>query len=232
MKRLISIFLGFLFLIPQTQAQSCITPDATIWDNTWQSCQTSSNPNPIRGNSHWLRYDFGQNYELYRTRFWNHNKATELNKGVQDIIIDYSTNGISWTSLGTYRLPQAKGDAIYAGVIGPDFLGVQARYVVITILSNWGHSTCNGLAEVKFMLAPQIGNDLACDDGDLVINDNPIITDTYQAQNTLSSTGNVDQSNHVIFKASNCIELNAGFEVHLGNTLQAEIDDCVLEINP
>ena len=230
MKKIIYL-LGILFLSGTLHAQTCSTPDATIWNDTWQSCQASPNPNPARGTGHWMRYDFGQNHKLYRMRLWNHNQIASLNKGAKDIAVDYSTNGTTWTSIGTYRLPKAKGNALYAGVIGPDFAGVDALYVVITILSNWGHATCNGLAEVKFMLAPQSGNDLQCDDENLAVNINPIPTDTYQAQATLTSIGNVDMANHAIFKAGDCIELNPGFEVTLGNTLCAKIEECAVQLS-
>ncbi len=233
MKNVTVLLFGcLLLLLNEVRAQSCSSPDVNIWDNTWQSCQVTPNPNPLRGNSHWIRYDFGQSYQVYRTRFWNHNKVSELTKGAKDIIIDYSTNGTTWSSLGTYRLPKADGNAIYTGLIGPDFAGVNIRYVLITIVSNWGHATCNGLAEVKFMLAPQMGTDLECDNENLAVNNNPILTDTYSAQNTITSIGHVDMANHAIFKAGDCIELNAGFEVTLGNTLCAEIEECLLKINP
>ena len=50
--------------------------------------------------------------------------------------------------------PKANGEAIYGGFAGPDLQNVKARYVLITALSNHGHATCTGLAEVKFNLLP------------------------------------------------------------------------------
>ena len=52
------------------------------------------------------------------------------------------------------NFPKANGEAIYGGFSGPDLQNVKARYVLITALSNHGHATCTGLAEVKFNLLP------------------------------------------------------------------------------
>ena len=45
--------------------------------------------------------------------------------------------------------------AIYGGFPGPDMIGIEARYILITAMTNHGHPTCCGLAEVKFNLLPQ-----------------------------------------------------------------------------
>ncbi len=233
MKKLVVILLAVVVvLIAQLQAQTCYPPNTSIWEDTWQSCQTSPNPNSVHGNSHWIQYDLGSIYQLYRTRFWNHNQVGQLNRGVKDIVIDYSLDGTNWTSLGTFQLPQAMGEAQYAGEIGPDFDGVDVRYVLITILSNWGHASCNGIAEVKFMLAPQILDQLDCDDVILNVNNNPILTDTYSAQTILNSTGTIDLNHNVTFTAGQCIELNPGFEIKQGSSLLAKIEACISQITP
>lgn len=135
-------------------AQQCFTPDASIWENPWQSCQTSNNPNPVRGNGHWIMYDFGTAYTLSKSWIWNSNDPTTLQKGFRNVVIDYSIDGNNWTSVGNYEFPMGTGEAIYSGFAGPDFNQVQARYVIITALSNWGDVTCSSLAEVKFNLIP------------------------------------------------------------------------------
>ena len=70
---------------------------------------------------------------------------------MQNVIIDYSTNGSDWTQLGTYTWPQASGAPFsYYGFQGPDFNTISARYVLITATSNYGDTYSYGLAEVKF----------------------------------------------------------------------------------
>ena len=81
----IFLFSVLLLMVFSLEAQNCTATDASIWDNTWQSCQISSNPNPARGMGHWIQYQFNENQTLYRTRFWNHNKLEELNKGAKDL---------------------------------------------------------------------------------------------------------------------------------------------------
>ncbi|MEM9823882.1 MAG: T9SS type A sorting domain-containing protein, partial [Bacteroidota bacterium] len=58
-------------------------------------------------------------------------------------------------SMDTFEFSQGTGEAIYGGFAGPDFEGKQARYVLLTAISNWGHESCFGLAEVKFNLTNQ-----------------------------------------------------------------------------
>ena len=119
-------------------AEACSPPDATIWNNPWLSCQTMTNPNPSRGNSHWIRYDLGANYKLGTIQVWNVNKVGESDKGFKDVTIDYSLNGTTWSTLGTFQFEQGTEAATYAGFEAANFNGLSARYVLITAVSNWG----------------------------------------------------------------------------------------------
>jgi hypothetical protein len=118
--------------------------------DAWTSCSKSSNPNPIRPLSHWLKYDFGYLYELSTTHIWNYNAENHTDKGMKDLIIDYSEDGQTWFELGTYSIEEASGSQQYTGIEGPDFAGITARYVLFTFLSNWGDPNCSGLSEVRF----------------------------------------------------------------------------------
>lgn len=144
-----------------TLGASCFTPDASIWNNPWLSCQTSANPNTSRGNSHWIRYDFGQVYKLSKMHVWNVNKVGESDKGFREVIIDYSTNGTSWTSLGNFQFTQGTEEGAYSGFEGANFNGINARYVLITAISNWGHASCSGISDVKFNIAPALLQDVS-----------------------------------------------------------------------
>ncbi|MEL6863891.1 MAG: discoidin domain-containing protein [Bacteroidota bacterium] len=150
-KILFTLIFAIYFI--QLQAQ-CVDPNASIWEDTWQSCQVSDSPNPARGEGHWIQYDFGENYALSTSYIWNTNASGESDKGFRNVVVDYSVNGEEWNELGTYEFPQAPETARYGGFQGFDFEGVSARYVLITAIDNWGHGSCYGLAEVKFNLKP------------------------------------------------------------------------------
>lgn len=132
-----------------TNAQCYIDRHSTNWFDGWVSCETSPNPNSAYGNSHWILYDLGYVYSLSDMKIWNVNDPEHLDYGIEDYSIDYSLDGISWTSLGDFTLSQASGYSIYEGVEGPDFESVSAHYVLITPTSNFG-GDCYGLSEVKF----------------------------------------------------------------------------------
>jgi len=141
-------------------AAACFSPDVSIWNNPWLSCQTTTNPNNSRGNGHWIRYDFGQIYKLGKMHVWNVNKVGESAKGFKDVIVDYSTNGTTWTSLGNFQFSQGTEKPSYGGFEGANFNGINARYVLITAVSNWGNVSCSGISDVKFNIAPALLQDV------------------------------------------------------------------------
>ncbi len=142
-------------------AEACAAPDATIWNNPWLSCQTTANPNTSRGASHWIRYDLGAAYKLGKMHIWNVNKVGESNKGLKEVVIDYSLNGTTWTQLGNFQFTQGTEQATYAGFEGANFNGISARYVLITAISNWGAASCSGISDVKFNIAPALLQDVS-----------------------------------------------------------------------
>jgi len=143
-------------------AQCASNEHSNVWKDSWISCQTKANPNPARGNSHWIMYDFGVPYNLTNTRVWNANEQGATNKGLKDVKIDYSLDGVNWTFLGDSQFPQASGNNNYTGFVGPNFNGTNARYVLITAVNTWGNN-CASLAEIKFNL----GEGTQCNDCEL-----------------------------------------------------------------
>jgi len=120
----------------------------TSWNEGWISCTMRPNPNTIRGNSHWIMYDFGHKYKVQNIKMWNVNDPQRLDDGFRQVAIDYSEDGATWTHLNTYTLEKASGTSIYEGQNLGSFGGDTARYVIITGLTNWG-GDCSGIAEVQ-----------------------------------------------------------------------------------
>jgi len=147
MKFLLSI-LGVLFFHCSGFTQCFADRHNTSLDSGWRSCETNANPNSLRGDSHWILYDLGQVYEVKESLFWNANHPDHLTEGMREIVIDVSVDGIEWTELANFTLDQALASTTYEGTLGPDLSGNNARYVLITGLSNYG-SDCFGLAEIK-----------------------------------------------------------------------------------
>ena len=144
-----------LLICSWAMGQECFEPDATIWENTWVSCNTSANPNNIYGNGHWIQYNFGSVRNLSKTWVWNTNDPSKLDQGFNVVKIDYSLDGQEWIHWGEMNFPKGNGKAVYSGFAGPDMVGISAQYVLVTAVSNHGHSSCSGLAEVKFNLLPE-----------------------------------------------------------------------------
>ncbi|MEM9720418.1 MAG: T9SS type A sorting domain-containing protein [Bacteroidota bacterium] len=151
--------LGLIILgLHSLQAQD-FTPDAQIWRNTWASCSMSANPINTYGMSHWIQYDFGEVRRLSKTWVWNANEPSKLNQGFKSVKVDYSINGRDWTHWGEIDFPKGTGEAVYGGFPGPDMIDLEARYVLLTVVSTHGDPSCAGIAEIKFNLLPnKVGN--------------------------------------------------------------------------
>jgi hypothetical protein len=122
---------------------------STSLSDAWLSCQTGINPNPARGEGHWILYDLGDVRAFYGSHFWNLNVPGSTGQGVQNCVFDVSFDGNTWFQAAEFQFPQAPGNANYTGVDGPDFEGVSGRYLLLTVLSNWNGSNCSGFGEIR-----------------------------------------------------------------------------------
>jgi hypothetical protein len=122
---------------------------STNWEDAWLSCETSANPNPDRGEGHWIMYDLGSPKALFQTHFWNYNVPGSTGQGVRNCFFDVSMDGSNWESWGNWEIAQAPGNNNYIGVEGPYLDGLVGRYLLISVQSNWNGDDCSGFAELK-----------------------------------------------------------------------------------
>ncbi len=103
----------------------------------------------------WLRYDFDKVYKLYQLLVWNSNNENELelNYGLQNVTIEYTSDGTDWTKLGDYVFNQATATEDYEYNTVIDFGGITAQSVKITAQDTYGGSKY-GLAELRFLYIP------------------------------------------------------------------------------
>ncbi|HON90200.1 MAG TPA: discoidin domain-containing protein [Sedimentisphaerales bacterium] len=105
----------------------------------------------------WIRYEFDKAYKLDKLQVWNSNQALEsiLGFGAKDVTVECSLDGQTWTSLGDFQFPRAPGAATYLPDEPVDFDGAIAKFVKLTINSNWGGIVAQyGLSEVRFFFVP------------------------------------------------------------------------------
>lgn len=155
MQKIICITIISALISINSWAQCFLDRHNTTWYDGWMSCTTSVNPNPVRGESHWVLYDFNYSYELFQMHIWNTNAPEYLTNGMQEIVIDISNDGVSWSEVGTFQVPMANGTSTYEGLDLYDFEGTNAQYVLITGLSNHGGS-CFGLSEIRIDVADEV----------------------------------------------------------------------------
>jgi len=117
----------------------------------WLSSFTGAQPT-------WIQYEFDRIHKLHQMWVWNHNTAFEsmLGFGLKDVSIEYSTDGSDWKTLGGVpEFAQAPGTVGYAHNTTVDLGGIAAKYVRLTVNSNWGDLFAQyGLSEVRFLYIP------------------------------------------------------------------------------
>jgi hypothetical protein len=123
---------------------------STDSQDMWLSAATDLNP--------WLMVEFDRLEQLDQMLIWNSNTSSEgfVGWGIKDVNIETSLDGVDWTSLAeSSQISQAPGLATYETPQIIDLGLVQARYVRINILSNWGGLLPQyGVAEVQFYGLP------------------------------------------------------------------------------
>ncbi|MGE5296453.1 MAG: discoidin domain-containing protein, partial [Solirubrobacterales bacterium] len=106
----------------------------------------------------WIQYEFADVCKLQEMWVWNSNQALEafLGFGAKSVTIEYSTDGQTWTTLeGVTEFAKATATATYTHNTTVDFGGALAKFVKITINSNWGGAIPQtGLSEVRFFAVP------------------------------------------------------------------------------
>jgi hypothetical protein len=119
--------------------------------NMWLSSQDGPLPT-------WIEFEFERAHKLHEMWVWNSNDSLEsrIGLGFKDVTIEYSADGIDYTTLGTtHEFARAPGEPDYAHDTTIDFNGVAAKHVRLTANSNWeGIFDESGLSEVRFFYIP------------------------------------------------------------------------------
>jgi len=106
----------------------------------------------------WIEYQLDKVYKLQEMSVWNQNQIIEpsIGYGFKDVSIEYSADGIAYTTLGTaHEFARGPGAAGYAANTTVDFGGAVAKYVKLTVNSGWESIlTQYGLSEVRFFYLP------------------------------------------------------------------------------
>jgi hypothetical protein len=106
----------------------------------------------------WIQYEFDQIYQLWEMEVWNYNSRFELvlGFGLKDVTIEHSIDGAEWTVFGDVEFAKATARSDYAANTILDLRQVAAKYIRITVKSNWnmGVMPQYGLSEVRFTYLP------------------------------------------------------------------------------
>jgi len=187
-----ALFCFFLFISVLSNAQCFQDRHNTSQDEAWLSCAASESPNVERGVSHWIMYDLGVTHGLGESVLWNYNTPGFESNGIQELAIDYSLDGTTWETYGTYDFQETSASSFNEGTTGPDLSGVNARFVLLTALSNFG-GDCFGFAEIKIGLNDVVSSvsENAKKDFSFAVSPNPaseILKLKFDSKHTLDCT--------------------------------------------
>ncbi|MGE5294144.1 MAG: LamG-like jellyroll fold domain-containing protein [Solirubrobacterales bacterium] len=143
--------------------QGVMTPERTIDGSGLNASDQHSTDSAAMWTSNgtkpnWIQYTFDKAYMLDTMLVWNSNQPVEpfVGFGAKQVTVEYSTDGVAWTTLENVpQFGQATGQATYAANTTVSFGGAMARYVKLTIETNWGGiAPQTGLSEVRFQYVP------------------------------------------------------------------------------
>ncbi|MBN2315230.1 MAG: discoidin domain-containing protein [Sedimentisphaerales bacterium] len=123
----------------------------------------------IEAEGAWIQYEFDKEYKLHEMWVWNSNQVLEslFGFGLKEVTVEYSTNGTDWTAVADVpEFAQAPGTDQYAHNTTVDFSLAVAKYVKLTVTSNWGGMLPQySLSEVRFYAIPTYPITPSPDDG-------------------------------------------------------------------
>ncbi len=118
---------------------------------------------------HWIQFQFEEVHKIHELWVWNSNQVVEafVGFGVKDVTIEYSVDGQIWATLdGPHEFARGTAEATYAANTVVDFGGARAKFVKLTINSNWGGvAQQTSLSEVRFFHVPVKAREPAPADG-------------------------------------------------------------------
>ena len=154
---------------------------STTPEHMWLSNPTGPKPT-------WIQYQFDKVYKLRELWVWNSNQVVEgtLGLGARDVTVEYSVDGAAWIALTDVEFARASGVAGYAHNTTVDLKGIAAKYVKLTIKSNWGGLLAQySLSEVRFFFVPVLARDPSPASGATGVN--PQVTLSWRAGREASS---------------------------------------------
>lgn len=217
--RLFYLLLLIIFSSLGAFAQCYSDRHNTSQNSNWLSCSSSISPNTTRGSSHWVMYNLPQREGIGSIHIWNYSSPDLLNRGARNIIVDFSDDGVNWTEIDQLLIPKATESAFYEGTEVGDLLGKSAKYILITLVDNYGDS-CYGLGEVRITT-----HDYTSCVAQHILPGN-ITAQSYHADQEIISDGTSQTGTDVYFNAGQEILLNPGFEVEIGSRFVASIMGC------
>ncbi len=121
-------------------ASSNIWDGNNMWNGQWNS---------------WLQFDLGKTYRVAGLYAWNYNEPNWTNRGIKDMTLSSSTDGLTFAPVGDFTLLEAPGKDDYQGQALAFKAPVTARYFKVQIQSNYRGGEQSGLAEIRFANADE-----------------------------------------------------------------------------
>lgn len=151
----LSICLVFCFLqIQITFGQDECVKGSTYWIGDIASCSERMSPNPDRGISYWVLYEFSEPMNINTCQGW-YEKQHLMKEMPQEALVDYSEDGINWTSFGKFKFPGYEQNQ-YRGFLGPDFKNQKIKKILFTFPNVIKSDECPYIPELQFNVDAEV----------------------------------------------------------------------------
>lgn len=216
----------FVFGFLHVQLISQYDDSKGYWNKTEYSCEVQDSPNPLRGENHWVLYEFDKAQVLESSFGWNDISKHSMHIGAKEVIVDYLVSDNEWVEWGVFEFPKAPEKNQYQGFSGPSFGGKKIKMILLSVVNTHQETECPFIPELDFGVNSQIDmksskeqDALPFEDGIARVFPNPVLSHlNIQVEkklvegakiHLLDTTGReMLTSNHLILAEDQMIQLN------------------------
>lgn len=125
---------------------------ADAWETSLQMFESGENPSSGEDNF-WVMYEFPEEVTIDGIHYWNHNEECCTDRGFDQVQIEVSSDGSSFSTVGTFTMNEAPGtDGDYFGEDMAGWSSTDATFILLTGVVNHAGDDADvyAISEIRF----------------------------------------------------------------------------------